>query len=299
MARCLISFGANIGNPLKTILSAAEQLRSRLCAEIEQLQLSRCFRTPPVGGPSGQPPFINAVAAITTTSSVWEVWHVIREVERLLGRERNQRWEARRIDLDILLYDEQTIWTPHLKVPHPRMCMRRFILVPALDVAAGWKDPVSGWTIDQLAANVRSGAGNFLLLADPESHASGLLAEVARRTGAIWQTSSFPPVAIDPSQRWLSLIERPVASANSDWRTWATEPIAAPKLLIVLAPLTTVDAAWEDVHLPLAQGLNLCPGEMPRLPHGPRYLLATSDSDWAIQEMIAAIEAMDCPVESL
>ncbi len=300
MAHCLISFGANIGNALTTILLAAHQLQDRLCNVAEDFQLSRCFRTPPVGGPSGQPPFINAVAAITTNCSAWEVWHAIRHVECELGRERNQRWEARRIDLDILLYDEQKIWTPQLKIPHPRMCMRRFILLPALDVAPRWKDPVSGWTIEQLAENVRQGAGNFVLLAAPESHAKNMLVEVARRTGATWRSNSPQDHVECSAGRWLSLIECPLENANCELQYPSSDLLTQSKLLLVLAPATVVDAAWEDVHLPLAQRLNLSPSELlPLVPDGPRYLLATDDDDWAIQEMIAAVEAMDCPVESL
>lgn len=303
MARCLISFGANIGNPLKTILSAADQLQRKLGCTPKCFQLSRCFRTPPIGGPSGQPPFVNAVAAVTTACSPWEVWDAIRQLEHDLGRERNQRWEARRIDLDILLYEEQTIWTPHLKIPHPRMCMRRFILIPALDVAPHWIDPVSGWTIEQLAANVREGAGSFVLIADPASRAPSLLAEVARRTGASWQSSTTNNPSEKLTGRWLSLIESDenfslpsllselqIAGADLKWK---------PKLTIVLAPTTAFDGAWEDIHLSIANQLNLKPNLQPPTFYGPRYLLAADDNAWATEEMIAAIEAMDCPVESI
>jgi 2-amino-4-hydroxy-6-hydroxymethyldihydropteridine diphosphokinase len=320
MAHCLISFGANIGNPLKTILAAAEQLQHILCRSDQPFQLSRCFRTPPVGGPSGQPPFVNAVAALTTCCSPWEVWHAIRHVEHELGRERNQRWEARRIDLDILIYGEQRIWTPHLKIPHPRMCMRRFILLPAMDVAPKWIDPVTGWTIEQLAENVRHGAGNFVLIAEPTGSASITLAEAARRTGAAWNTPAerqphnysecAPPLQrVDhQSGRWISLVERSLTSNSKN-------PLAGlpdTKLVIVLAPTVTAeDVAWEDFHRHLVHRLNLqsltttdsirTVESITKEPifSGPRYLLAADDSDWAMQEMIAALEAMDCPVEPL
>ncbi len=315
MARCLISFGANMGDPGATIQAAAARLREHLCSEspskdshaVSSFQLSRFFRTPPVGGPAGQPPFINAVAAINTSASPWDVWYSIRSVEKEFGRERNLRWEARRIDLDILLYDQARIWTPHLKIPHPRMCMRRFILLPAADVARDWLDPVSGWTIGQLAENVYNGASNFVLVADGANNPESLLAEVARRTGAMWQTPIQSPDRLPPNSnaRWVSAVTAvgsqiecvDLGALQRDWQ---------PKLLIVLAPaIPNTDVAWEDYHLALADKLaflskptNLHSSLAPVFP-GPRYLLASDDPDWAIQELIAALEAMDCPVEPL
>src|SRR5688500_11783299 len=120
MAQCLISFGANLGQPAETIQQATRQLQERLSKGLRDFRLSRLFRTPAVGGPSGQPPFINAVAALQIEElSAWDVWHAVRETEHALGRVRMERWEARRIDLDVLMFDDQRIWTQHFKLPHP------------------------------------------------------------------------------------------------------------------------------------------------------------------------------------
>ncbi|MGN6544515.1 MAG: 2-amino-4-hydroxy-6-hydroxymethyldihydropteridine diphosphokinase, partial [Aureliella sp.] len=62
MSSCLISFGANLGRPAETLQHAAIQLQERLAGGVRDCRLSRLFRTPAVGGPSGQPPFLNAVA---------------------------------------------------------------------------------------------------------------------------------------------------------------------------------------------------------------------------------------------
>ncbi len=345
MARCLISFGANLGDAWSTIQSAAARVQELLCkpflaraadSSLSAFQLSRCFRTPPVGGPAGQSPFVNAVAAVSTEASIWDVWNCIRTVEKEFGRERNLRWEARRIDLDILLYDDARIWTPHLKVPHPRMCMRRFILLPAVDVAKDWLDPVSGWKIGQLADNLRTGAGNFVLVADAASKPESLLAEVARRTGALWRepnsafTSAIPSTSTIHSSvpanssllanpgRWVSAVIRPFAQINigqigalraverNELRVEAMQT----KLVIALAPkVQATDVAWEDYHRALAMELGMRAGENEKASgsdrdragsfpwRGPRYLLASDDVDWAVQELIAALEAMDCPIE--
>ncbi len=313
MARCLISFGANIGDPWMTIQAAAARLRDHLCTQpcncpsnLPVFQLSRFFRTPPVGGPTGQPPFINAVAAIHTPATPWEVWNCIRNVEKEFGRVRNMRWEARRIDLDILLHDEVRIWTPHLKIPHPRMCMRRFILLPAADVARDWLDPVSGMTIGQLAENVRHGPSNFVLLGEASSKPASMLAEVARRSGAQWRAGTEQAIPSDrwDQGRWVSV--RTILPGQLAVANFAAMRAELPetKLLVVLAPpVPSADIVWEDYHRTLANNLGLLadtagPSAASSV-SGPQYLLANDDPDWSVQELIAALEAMDCPIESL
>jgi 2-amino-4-hydroxy-6-hydroxymethyldihydropteridine diphosphokinase len=378
--RCLISFGANIGQPAETIREAAELLRGRLTRRGTPLLLSRLFRTPPVGGPSGQPPFINAVAVAEVDGSPWEAWHAIREVEQLLGRQRQERWEARRIDLDILLFEHQRIWTPHFKVPHPRMCMRRFILEPAMDVAADWLDPVSRCTIAELTKSLRTGPASLVLIADPALRPSQLLEQASQQVRAQWcqptlthgpqhspaqhspaqhspaqhspaqhspAQASFPtptppeaasssnsPAALTqnsvtataPHQRWmgwlpidalpnLSTPRQPESKEVRTFGTWSLLP--PPKLHVVLAGPTPVQgAAWEDYHRPLADWLGLTaatphsPTHAPPTPAHPldqgtwsepraRYLLTAEDRGWAVHEIVAAFEAMDCPVEAL
>ncbi|MCA9134067.1 MAG: 2-amino-4-hydroxy-6-hydroxymethyldihydropteridine diphosphokinase [Planctomycetales bacterium] len=308
MPRCLISFGANLGNALETIQRSAELLRQELqCAAA--FRLSRFFRTPPVGGPGGQPPFVNAVAAAETPLSAIQVWQAIRNVEQELGRERNRRWEARRIDLDILLYEQLRLWTPQLKIPHPRMCMRRFILVPALDVAAEWTDPVSGLSIRRLADSLQAGAGSLRVIpgdspAEPFSQTTrDMVDQVAEQAMA---TMAPAPAAATrgglhtapPTEtRWLSLVPLEELVANNSLRP-------AAKLTMFLAPkLSNPNLVWEEAQAAWAQRLNLTAGQADRaaeLPlDGPRYLLASDDEQWAVHEMVAALEAMDCPIEPI
>lgn len=299
MARCLVSFGANLGDPRSTIRLAAKLLRERIGNG--RFELSRFYRTPPVGGPAGQPPFYNAVAMLETAASVWDVWHCIRNIEAELGRVRNQRWEARPIDLDMLLYDRLKIWTPHLKVPHPRMCMRRFILLPALDVAADVCDPVSGWTVAQLANNVRSGPGSFVLLADARAHAIPMLAEVARRASAEWTIPAMGTRAVTSSGQRRRVGLRELESLESLSQIDFAEQVNAPeyRMTIVLTPpVASQEAAWEDRHRVLARNLNLTEHEASPEWLGPRYLLDDEDRRWVLEELSAALDAMDCPVEA-
>lgn len=309
MALCLISFGANIGNPLDAIRAASDQLQRRLVATGALYQLSRFFRTPPIGGPAGQPPFINAVAALHTQSSPIEVWDTIREVEQQLGRQRDRRWEARRIDLDILLYDDLRIWTPLLKIPHPRMCMRRFILIPALDVAPDWIDPVSQWSIAQLAGRLQSGAGSLVLVSDNASAHAEWLPEIAKQSLA--QVVSWGQSRVTNQSRWVSLTGFDEFEGSS--LSKANQQLEQAKLaMFVTSDASDAGAAakaidWETRHHFQATQLRLIdrPGtasmeaDIELTFTGPRYLLASQDSQWAIHEVVSALEAMDCPVEPL
>lgn len=321
MPRCLISLGANLGDPQQTIQAATRLLRQRLRVvesgvDSGGFELSRPFRTPPVGGPTGQPPFVNAVVAVETPLTLHQVWQTIRAVELELGRERDRRWEARQIDLDILLYERQRIWTPRLKVPHPRMCMRRFILIPAMDVAADWIDPVTGLSICELAKPLQSGAGSLCLVASNTNTAQAWLKEVSELAAAQLLPSGHPSSGLSPSDRppsvsgsrWLSL----VSTEEFERHLRAPSPAAdepRPKLTIFLAePSSDANTAWENQHLHLAQQLQLMGSPPPNqdrshceLPTwvGPRYLLPSHDGQWAIHEMVSALEAMDCPVEPI
>lgn len=328
MARCLISLGANIGQSAETIAHAANLLQSQLAAGLRRFELSRLYRTPAVGGPRGQPPFINAVAALEIDGlSPWDVWHVVRDIEHALGRVRMERWEARRIDLDVLLFEDQRIWTQHFKLPHPRMVMRRFILEPALDVAAQWREPVSGLAIAELAERLRSGPASIALVASNLHRGQALLERAAAQSGSQWLTPSIAAQArhlptdegacerqLEPAGhaagRWLGLVS---AQKLAEWKQSQALLQPAPKLVFLLAePLTVVGAAWEDVHRDLADWLGLTTGAEahgedratsgssvdPKWPlGGPRYLLATDDPRWAEHEIVSAMEAMDCPVE--
>lgn len=335
MENCLVSFGANIGDAAGTIRDAAKELEKLTSSAGGcTFQLSRLFRTPPVGGPSGQPPFINAVAAIHTSLSPWQLWSAVRQVEQQFGRQRNLRWEARKLDLDILLFGQERIWTPQLKIPHPRMCMRRFILMPACDVAADWIDPVSRSSIFELSSRLKSGPASLCLIGHQHSAATSILAEAARQAKATWLRPESNCDAIkNPDQsrvhrnasRWVQFVPRPASEDSSkstsgeNFGNYLNNSFhqvsdAEPCLAVCLAEpepapsehsngLQGKEAAWEDVYRNLATRLNLLassPNRPPPLEYvGGRYLLPADDLDWATHELVAALDAMDCPVEPL
>jgi 2-amino-4-hydroxy-6-hydroxymethyldihydropteridine diphosphokinase len=148
MARALIGLGSNLGDRRQMLDAAVAQLSS--LAHCHLLARSCWHETAPIGGPAGQPPFLNGAATIKTTLSPLALLDELKGIEHGLKRQRHEVWGARTVDLDLLLYDELVLKTPTLVLPHPRMAFRRFVLAPAKEIAANWLHPTIGWTIAEL-----------------------------------------------------------------------------------------------------------------------------------------------------
>ena len=97
-----------------------------------------------------QPIFLNAAAVGETSLSAREVLTTLLDIEKRFGRERPFPGAPRTLDLDVILYGDDIIDSPDLVVPHPRFRERRFVLEPLAEVAADWKDPVTGRTVSEL-----------------------------------------------------------------------------------------------------------------------------------------------------
>jgi len=166
MVDCLIAFGANEGDAESNFRQAVERLRAT--AGIEVVDVSEPHSTKAVGGPEGQPEYLNASIRVTTDLSASELHQRLLEIETNLGRERRVRWGPRKIDLDLLLYGDQQIQTKTLIVPHPRMSFRRFVLQPCLKIAGDMTHPTSGQTIAQLLELLDQRA-NLAVWVDPST----------------------------------------------------------------------------------------------------------------------------------
>ena len=126
-----LSLGSNMGDRKENIQKAIEALCSS--GKVKLTNFSSIYETDPVGY-TDQDPFLNMVIEVATTLSPWDLLNLCLEVERELGRKRIIRWGPRTIDLDILLYNNENIKTEHLKIPHPRMKERAFVLVPLAEI---------------------------------------------------------------------------------------------------------------------------------------------------------------------
>lgn len=141
MSLAYIALGANLGDPAATVnaaFAALDQLpQSRLLAK------SALYRTAPVGI-ADQPEFVNAAALIDTTLAPEALLDALLGIEQAFGRVRAERNGPRTLDLDILLYDELTLATPRLTLPHPRLHLRAFVLQPLADLAPDLAIPGRG-----------------------------------------------------------------------------------------------------------------------------------------------------------
>ncbi len=128
-----IGLGSNLGPREKNITAALNALHRTAGIEVDAA--SSLYETEPMGGPPGQPKFLNAAARLRTRLGPRQVLHVLMQIERSLDRRRAERWGPRTIDLDLLLYDDLVLGEEDLTVPHPLMHERRFVLEPLAEIA--------------------------------------------------------------------------------------------------------------------------------------------------------------------
>ena len=136
----LIALGANLGDPL----AALRQAKAVLADLGTVTATSWLYRTRAVGGPAGQPDYLNAALSLETPLSPQALMLALLGVEALSGRVRLERWGPRLLDLDLIGYGQQALNTPRLTLPHPEAFARAFVLAPLADVAPGWRHPVTG-----------------------------------------------------------------------------------------------------------------------------------------------------------
>lgn len=170
-APILIGLGANLpsdsfGSPRETLEAALGELERR---GIRVVRRSRWYESAPVP-PSGQPWYVNGVAAVETGLDPAALLAALHEVEHEFGRVRGARNAARVVDLDLIAYGEVVRPGPEAPIlPHPRAAERAFVLLPLAEVAPGWRLPGAGpgGTLAALIARLPEGQEIHPLAAQP------------------------------------------------------------------------------------------------------------------------------------
>ncbi len=150
MCEVFLGLGSNLGDRAGLLDQAVASLES-----LGTVTRSRWYETAAVGLP-GAPAFLNGVVRLETELAPDQMLQRIRDIERQLGRDPLRRAGSRTIDIDILIYGRQVISRPGLRIPHPRLHQRAFVLVPLAVLAPNFVHPVLGKTVAEMLAEVGS-----------------------------------------------------------------------------------------------------------------------------------------------
>jgi 2-amino-4-hydroxy-6-hydroxymethyldihydropteridine diphosphokinase len=149
-----IALGSNLGDRELNLLLAIAELGKLPGSKVTAL--SSFYETSPVGV-TDQPFFLNAVLRLATELDPPDLLSQLQRIEKVVfGRTRTIRWEARKMDLDLLLYNNQVVTSPELVLPHPRLAERRFVLQPLCEIAPQLIHPVLMRSMKKLLDDLRS-----------------------------------------------------------------------------------------------------------------------------------------------
>ncbi|MBI4982899.1 MAG: 2-amino-4-hydroxy-6-hydroxymethyldihydropteridine diphosphokinase [Candidatus Omnitrophica bacterium] len=132
MLTCYLGVGSNLGDRLKNIKLSIQKIDT--LKETKVIKVSRIIETKPLGGPRHQPKFLNACLRIQTSLSPKILLKKLKIIENEIGRRKTVRFGPRIIDLDILLYGDKSVRTKLLRIPHPRLFERSFVVEPLTEV---------------------------------------------------------------------------------------------------------------------------------------------------------------------
>lgn len=147
-----LALGSNLGDRAALIEQAIAQLEQ---AGVHVRRRSALYETEPVGMSGGRW-FLNSVLEVETERMPLGLLHLLKRIERQLGRRpmSGRQPEPRRMDIDILIYGEQAVRAPELTLPHPRLHERRFVLEPLRELAPDWRHPVTRQTAGEMLSTL-------------------------------------------------------------------------------------------------------------------------------------------------
>jgi 2-amino-4-hydroxy-6-hydroxymethyldihydropteridine diphosphokinase len=158
MKTAYIGIGSNMGDPQQNCLEAIEWIGA--LDECRIISVSGFYLTEPVGVVA-QDWYVNSAVSVSTAMPARDLLKALLQVEKDMGRVRIEKWGPRVIDLDLLLYHDEMLDEPEIKVPHPLMHMRKFVMVPMMELAPDLVHPVFGKTMTELCREI-TGEGQII-----------------------------------------------------------------------------------------------------------------------------------------
>lgn len=149
-----LGLGSNLGQREKFLAAGIQEIKS--IGDCRIVWVSPVYETEPYGR-KDQPSFLNAALQLETALPPDELFAHMKTIEKRVGRSGGERWGPRELDLDILLYDGLVFDQDGLKVPHPDMEQRNFVLIPLRDIAPDLVHPITGLTVTEMAKQCRTG----------------------------------------------------------------------------------------------------------------------------------------------
>lgn len=145
----ILHMGSNIGQRNRNLSAARELLQQQLGQELE---VSSVYETS-AWGLKNQRDFLNQAIHLRTTHTALDALNIALSIETKLGRQRKRKWGERIIDIDLIFYDQLVLHLPALRIPHPLMQDRRFVLAPLAEIIPEWQHPVLQDTVSHLLAD--------------------------------------------------------------------------------------------------------------------------------------------------
>jgi 2-amino-4-hydroxy-6-hydroxymethyldihydropteridine diphosphokinase len=285
MPTCLLGLGSNFGDREATLRATLADITA--LPDVQIVQHSKWYRSQPVGGPPDQGEFLNTAAVIESTIPPLTLLDQLGKIESRHGRQPAERWSARTIDIDILLYGNEVTETAMLTLPHPRMSFRRFVLEPAAEIAPRMLHPTIGWSVERLLLHLNAASDQVALVSPSTETRERLTNLIREHCGA---NEVQPPTFATAEHHW-----------PSSWATWLALSLSSQESKSVggtPSPLPYAAAAFPKVTI-LIDGPFEKPADklqwstLVRRPgRGPTLRLQTADPAAIEMESLAAISAV-------
>ncbi|ACU63261.1 2-amino-4-hydroxy-6-hydroxymethyldihydropteridine diphosphokinase [Chitinophaga pinensis] len=149
MNKAILLIGGNLGDRTGHLREAVEQIDKQVGRVEKQSSL---YETA-AWGVAGQPDYLNQALLVSTEMDARTLLNTVLAIEHNIGRVRRQKWGARVIDIDVIFFNDAVINEPDLKIPHPQMQFRQFVLVPLMEILPDWEHPVLHQSVSTLLAN--------------------------------------------------------------------------------------------------------------------------------------------------